>query len=276
MDRGQPEPAISPLEQALASFRQLGKTAWAGITLCYLAVAASRMQDDERARTLADEALHLCRQAEFATGMAITFGRLGSQALKEGRYKEAEHFFRDALALRLKLDDRYGMANQLTELAYVAAARGEAERAARLDGAAAALRQVTGATINEASRADYDRLVADLQETLGQDQFEAVWSAGQPQTPEQAVGTAREVIRAELAAISSVSTPVAPPSSAGITPRELDVLRLLVEGRSDREIGEALFIGTRTVQTHVANLFAKLDVNARAEAAAVAVRRGLV
>ena len=62
----------------------------------------------------------------------------------------------------------------------------------------------------------------------------------------------------------------------GLTPRELDVLRLLVEGRSDREIGEALFIGTRTVQTHVANVFAKLGVNARAEAAAVAVRRGLV
>ena len=64
--------------------------------------------------------------------------------------------------------------------------------------------------------------------------------------------------------------------SAGLTPRELDVLRLLVEGRSDREIGEALFIGTRTVQTHVSNLFAKLGVNTRAEAAAVAVRRGIV
>ena len=48
------------------------------------------------------------------------------------------------------------------------------------------------------------------------------------------------------------------------------------KGNSDREIAEALFIGTRTVQTHVANLFAKLGVNARAEAAAVAVRRGLV
>jgi two-component system, NarL family, response regulator LiaR len=52
-------------------------------------------------------------------------------------------------------------------------------------------------------------------------------------------------------------------------------LRLLVEGQSDREIAETLFIGARTVQTHVANLFAKLGVNARAEAAAVAVRRGL-
>jgi DNA-binding CsgD family transcriptional regulator len=65
-------------------------------------------------------------------------------------------------------------------------------------------------------------------------------------------------------------------SRFSLTPREFDVLRLLVQGNSDREIGEALFIGARTVQTHVANLFAKLGVNARAEAAAVAVRRGLV
>jgi DNA-binding CsgD family transcriptional regulator len=65
-------------------------------------------------------------------------------------------------------------------------------------------------------------------------------------------------------------------SSFGLTARELDVLLLLVEGHSDRQIGEALFIGARTVQTHVAHLFAKLGVNTRAEAAAVAVRRGLV
>jgi DNA-binding NarL/FixJ family response regulator len=75
---------------------------------------------------------------------------------------------------------------------------------------------------------------------------------------------------------TTASAPAQAETSSGLTLRELDVLRLLVEGRSDREIGEALFIGTRTVQTHVANLFAKLGVNARAEAAAVAVRRGLV
>ena len=70
--------------------------------------------------------------------------------------------------------------------------------------------------------------------------------------------------------------PIDPAEKAGLTSRERDVLRLLVEGRMDKEIGEALFISTRTVQTHVANLFAKLGVNARAEAAAVAVRRGFV
>ena len=56
-DGGEPERSIPPLEAALASFRQLGETAWAGVTLCYLAMAASRMQEDGRARTFADEAL---------------------------------------------------------------------------------------------------------------------------------------------------------------------------------------------------------------------------
>ncbi len=65
-----------------------------------------------------------------------------------------------------------------------------------------------------------------------------------------------------------------PPGMDILTSRERDVLRLLVEGKSDKEIAEALFIGPRTVQTHVASLFVKLNVNARAEAAAVAVRRG--
>jgi DNA-binding NarL/FixJ family response regulator len=60
-----------------------------------------------------------------------------------------------------------------------------------------------------------------------------------------------------------------------LTPREHEVLRLLVEGRTDREIAAALSIGSRTAQTHVANLFNKLGVNSRAECAAVAVRRGL-
>ena len=63
---------------------------------------------------------------------------------------------------------------------------------------------------------------------------------------------------------------------AGLTPRELDVLRLLVEGRTDREIADALFIGHRTVATHVMNILSKLAVDSRTAAASHAVRRGLV
>jgi DNA-binding NarL/FixJ family response regulator len=54
------------------------------------------------------------------------------------------------------------------------------------------------------------------------------------------------------------------------------VLRLLVAGKTDREIADALFIGRRTVTTHTSGLYAKLGVSSRTEAAALAIREGLV
>jgi NarL family two-component system response regulator LiaR len=55
----------------------------------------------------------------------------------------------------------------------------------------------------------------------------------------------------------------------------MDVLRLLAQGKSDREIAETLFIGVRTVGTHVSNVLGKLGVRNRAEAAALATREQL-
>jgi DNA-binding CsgD family transcriptional regulator len=62
---------------------------------------------------------------------------------------------------------------------------------------------------------------------------------------------------------------------AGLTPRELEVLRLLVAGRSNRQIAEHLFISGKTASVHVTNLLAKLGVHSRLEAAAMARRLGL-
>ncbi|MFL6271666.1 MAG: LuxR C-terminal-related transcriptional regulator, partial [Actinomycetes bacterium] len=62
---------------------------------------------------------------------------------------------------------------------------------------------------------------------------------------------------------------------AGLTPRELEVLGLLVEGRSNRQIAEQLFISGKTASVHVTNLLSKLGVHSRLEAAAMARRLGL-
>jgi DNA-binding NarL/FixJ family response regulator/tetratricopeptide (TPR) repeat protein len=67
----------------------------------------------------------------------------------------------------------------------------------------------------------------------------------------------------------------AQPTLAGLTPRELEVLRLLVEGRSNRQIAEQLFISGKTASVHVTNLLSKLGVHSRLEAAALARRLGL-
>jgi DNA-binding NarL/FixJ family response regulator len=60
-----------------------------------------------------------------------------------------------------------------------------------------------------------------------------------------------------------------------LTARETEVLRLLAEGRSNRQIGEALYISAKTAGVHVSNIMAKLGVSSRTEAAAVAHRNGL-
>lgn len=65
-------------------------------------------------------------------------------------------------------------------------------------------------------------------------------------------------------------------SGEALTGRELDVLKFLARGRSNKEIGTALFISETTVKTHVRSIFSKLNVLSRTEAIAVANQRGLI
>ena len=61
-----------------------------------------------------------------------------------------------------------------------------------------------------------------------------------------------------------------------ISPREHEVLALVVAGRTNKEIAEALFVSPYTVKSHVASLLTKLDADNRAQLAGIALKRGLV
>jgi DNA-binding CsgD family transcriptional regulator len=61
----------------------------------------------------------------------------------------------------------------------------------------------------------------------------------------------------------------------GLSKRELEVLALIVEGRSNPEIGRRLFITRKTVAVHVSSILAKLGVSGRVEAATAAIRLGM-
>jgi DNA-binding NarL/FixJ family response regulator len=67
-----------------------------------------------------------------------------------------------------------------------------------------------------------------------------------------------------------------PPAPLGLTPRELDVLRLVGQGYTNARIAETLFISRKTASAHVSNILGKLEVGRRAEAAAIAARLGLL
>jgi DNA-binding NarL/FixJ family response regulator len=62
----------------------------------------------------------------------------------------------------------------------------------------------------------------------------------------------------------------------GLTEREMDILRLVGKGLTNKEIGRELYISDRTVQAHLSNIFAKLDVSSRTEAVMHAVRQGWI
>jgi DNA-binding NarL/FixJ family response regulator len=87
--------------------------------------------------------------------------------------------------------------------------------------------------------------------------------------------------RIDLAAATTEPAAVAAPVPAseadafGLTPRERDVLPFLVQGRTNKQIAESLFISESTAGVHVSNILGKLGVSSRTEAAAIAVRLGL-
>ena len=74
---------------------------------------------------------------------------------------------------------------------------------------------------------------------------------------------------------TAAEAPESPAERLGLTPRELEVLLLVAEGRTNREIGATLFMSEKTASVHVSRILAKLDVGGRVEAAAVAHRLGL-
>ena len=62
----------------------------------------------------------------------------------------------------------------------------------------------------------------------------------------------------------------------GVTPRELEILQLIAEGLTNREIGERLFVSENTVKTHSANLFSKLNARRRTQAVSIAKEAGVI
>ena len=80
----------------------------------------------------------------------------------------------------------------------------------------------------------------------------------------------------KLSGAHSAASGCAPPACpAGLTRREVEVLRLIAEGKSNRQIAAALYLSPRTAERHVANIYLKIGAHSKAEAAAYALHQGL-
>jgi DNA-binding CsgD family transcriptional regulator len=262
--RGDETTAQSRYEEALALYRACDDLPGVTDTLYCLADAAYRRGDLAEAATLAEQAVIGSREADLPVLLVTGLVTVGACASALGDGQRAVSALREALTLARDLGSRMWVASALVGLADVAVAAGDASRGARLLGAADGLTDRIGVPTLP-HHALHRRVHATARAALGEDAFAAGWADGKALSLETAIAEAQMV------------TGAIPPSRSDLfTPRERDVLRLLVAGRTDREIGEALFVGKRTVEGHVAHILAKLDVHTRGAAVAAALAAGLV
>jgi non-specific serine/threonine protein kinase len=243
---------------------------WTLLPVANLADVALLRGDPVLAATLAQEAIDGWRSAGYHWGLAQALGTAAAAASERGDQELAAKLFDETLTLWLDSDDGRGIAGTLAGIAGVAIRRGQTERAARLLGAAWGVAGVLGVRFL-AHHVHAERVLAAVQSRLPDEAFTAAWTAGQALSLDQAVAEARALL-ALTPTVSGVERTSRP---RDLSPREREVLRLLVAGRHDREIAAELRVSPRTVQTHVASLFAKFGVNSRVEVAAIAVRSGL-
>jgi DNA-binding CsgD family transcriptional regulator len=268
------EAAIPLYEEELAIWRGLGDDYNAGCVLTFLGGIAFGQGDLDRAAELEEQAIEAVRAAGDRSWIGLVLWYLGQIARARGRPTEAIGYYRESLALLVEVGHRWWLPRPLAGLATLAASRGQPERAARWLGAAEALIETAGMVIPPSDRPNYERARAAAQGGLGEAGFAASYAAGRRLTPAAALADV------ELALAGSAEPAVAtPPHStvaSSLTPREREVLGLLAQRRTDKEIAEALFISPRTVMGHATSIFNKLGVANRREAAAVAARHGLI
>ncbi len=110
----------------------------------------------------------------------------------------------------------------------------------------------------------------DALETLVQ----AVRAAGRGETWLSPAVAGQVVRRAVAAPPKAAPRPAVPPALASLTPREAEILRLLAQGLDNTAIADRLVLTRRTVQNHISNLYGKLNVTSRTEAALLAIQCG--
>ena len=238
LQQGDAAQARSLLEVSVALFKKMGDRRHTARSITSLARVEAVQSNHAAARTLYEESLALCREVDFL-----------------------------------------GIASALEGLAGVVAAQGELDWAARLWGAAEAQREARRTPLPPVYLADYRRSVAAARTQLGERAFATAWSEGRMMSLEQvlaAKGTAEipVFISWEQSSIPQVHMPPTTPS--GLTPREMDVLRLLAQGLTSAQIAEQLVIGVVTVNFHVRSIYSKLGVSSRSTATRYALEHNLV
>jgi len=269
---GNLEKASEYYERALTISREIdSKYVVAGATRGLGAVAWQR-GDHEKANALYKESLAATREVGDTYNPILVLLDLGLLELAKDNHPQAQKYLKESLAWVTKADQRILLPQFLEAFASLATAIKNPERAARLFGAAEALRENAGTPIFPVDRNEYKRHLTLARTQLDDAAFTAARNAGRAMTLEQAIEYALQ-----SATASEISAKMLPTTySAGLTEREVDVLRWLARGLSNQEIADKLVLSRRTVHAHLRSIYSKLDVTTRSSATRVAIENKIV
>lgn len=188
--RGDDERAAVLFDESLALSRELNDKWGIARSLNGLAGVALHQDDHGRAVTLFEQGLQLYREVGYKQGVAASLNGLADAHQRQRGSRLAEALYREALVLCREVNDRLGLAISLEGLARTTSAQGNHNRAARLLGAAAALRETIGAPLSRSEQNDLERTDAAVRVHLERDAYAAAWAEGQALTAEQAAAYA--------------------------------------------------------------------------------------
>jgi len=200
--------------------------------------------------------------------MVCTRLMLASLALTQGNYELARAQYEEGLALALELGATGAIAAGLKGLGCVAAAQGHSTWTALLWGAAENFPESLNVYIPQPL---LERARAAARTHLGEAAFARALADGRIMTPAQALAAYKALPMQP--ALQAKRPPVYP---AGLTAREVEVLRLVAAGMTDAQVAERLVISVRTVNKHLTSVYNKLGVSSRAAATRFAVERRLI
>jgi predicted ATPase len=173
--------------EALAIWRELASQRGVALSLTNLGLAAYGQGEYLVAVARHAESLELMRELKNDYGIALALLNLGDARCALGDAAAAKPLLGESAARFVRLGNQRGVAFALESLAGVAVAQREAERAARLWGAAEAVRDAFGMPLPPSQRAAYERDLARARSQLDEAVFAAAWSEGRELEPKQAV-----------------------------------------------------------------------------------------
>jgi len=264
-DRGNRELCTRWLERALVTSDQVRDPEnHRGMALFDLAGLARESGDRRSAIDLWLEARNLFQACGNEFYLAWTLIVLGHWHRDAGDLEGALGYFSEAVATCMANGDRDHLGLALFYIAGIALDLDQPAIASRLHAA-------NSFPLNRWPEFELD-LGGELdriQAAMGEDAFAQAWRDGEQMTPDE--------VHAEITRLVSSGQSAEPAATAshGLTPRELEVLRLLADGGSNRAIADALSLSERTVENHVLHILTKLDLTSRTAAATWAVRHSL-